>query len=95
MGKTRDIVKKAAKDEAFRARLVKDPAATIQKEFGVQIPAGVTVRVHENSATVINLVLPSPIEVSTERALSEEELQQVAGGVMSAAMDTLKCPIKW
>ena len=95
MGKTREIVKKAAKDEAFRARLLKDPAATIQKEFGVQVPSGVTVRVHENSATVINLVLPSPLELSTERALSDQELQQVAGGAMSTTMDTLKCPIKW
>ena len=83
MGTTREIVAKAMKDEAFRASLLKDTKTTIKKEFGIDFPEGVTIRVHENSPTVINLVLPAPIDLSTDRSLSQEELAQVAGGVLS------------
>ena len=94
MGKTREIVKRAMKDEAFRERLLSDAKATIQKEFGVEFPEAMTVRVHEDSPTVINLVLPPPLDLSTGRSLSEEELKQVAGGATTKPImefDTMKC----
>jgi len=82
MGTTRAIVNKAMKDAEFRTRLMKDPKAAIEKEFGVQFPDGVKVQVHQNTADVVNVVLPSPLEVSTDRSLSQQELEQVAGGLM-------------
>jgi hypothetical protein len=94
MAKTREIVARAMKDKAFRERLAKDAKGTIQREFGVQFPEGVTVKVHQNSSSTINLVLPEPLDVES-RSLSDAELAQVAGGRLSATMDTLKCPIKW
>ena len=60
MGATREIIAKAVKDEAFREQLLKNPKGAIHKEFGIDFPEGVTIRVHENSPTVINLVLPEP-----------------------------------
>jgi hypothetical protein len=89
MGATRDIIAKAVKDQAFREQLLKNPKSAIQKEFGITFPEGVTVRVHENSPTVINLVLPEPLELSSQRELTPQELQQVAGGTITMA--TLKC----
>lgn len=79
----KEIVSKAVKDDAFRARLLKDPRAAIEKEFGGKLPDGVTVRVHENSASEIHLVLPAHLDMSS-RALSDNELEHVAGGVTSA-----------
>ena len=89
MGVTRDIIAIAVKDEAFREQLLKNPKRAIHKEFGIDFPEGVTVQVHQNSPTVINLVLPEPLELSTQRELTAQELQQVAGGAI--AMATLKC----
>src|SRR5687767_6919971 len=82
MGTTREIVAKALKDEAFRARLLKDAKAAIKKDFGLEFPEGVKIQVHEDTPTVLNLVLPAPLNVSTDRALSDEELAQVSGGVL-------------
>jgi hypothetical protein len=68
------------KDEGFRQRLLKNPKDAIQKELGLELPKQITVQVHENSATVVHLVLPAPLDLSTDRTLSESELGQVAGG---------------
>ena len=89
MGFTRDIVTKAMKDEGFRQRLIKDARTTIKKECGVDLPEGMAVKVHQNSPTVINVVLPQ-LEVSTEGALSEEQLEQVAGG-LTMSLTTSAC----
>ncbi len=66
---------KVATDEGFRARLLADPKAVIGDEFGVEIPEGFTIHVHEESASEAHLVLPAPAA-----ALSEEELKLVSGG---------------
>jgi hypothetical protein len=103
MGLTRDIVSKASRDQSFRERLLKDPKAAIQTEFGVEFPQNVTVRVHENTGTIFNLVLPEPVEVSSQRDLTPEQLQQVAGGKAGTfggvsncctATGLFKCPPK-
>ena len=81
MGKTQDIIARAMKDPAFHDRLLKDPTATIKQEFGLALPAGATVKVHENTTNVINLVLPARTEGEAGRNLSERELEMVAGGM--------------
>jgi hypothetical protein len=71
------IVAQAWRDEAFRRRLLAEPAAVL-KEHGLEMPAGVQVRIVEDTEHVIHLTLPrrpaSPGEVS------EEELATVAAG---------------
>ena len=66
------LVSKASTDAQFRARLLSDPDTAIKEELGVTIPAGFTVKVHENAADMGHLVIPAPAE------LSEEELQLAA-----------------
>ena len=68
------IVSKALQDEAFKERLIADPAATLAGE-GVVLPDGLDVRVVEDTESVRHLVLPAA------RALSESELAGLAGGV--------------
>jgi hypothetical protein len=98
MAKTRDIVARAMKDEGFRNRLLQDAKGTIQSEFGIHFPNDVSVNVHQNSESVINIVLPTPIDMSS-RTLSEAELAAVAGGLASKKVvkliDTEKCAIEW
>jgi|WetSurMetagenome_2_1015567.scaffolds.fasta_scaffold298261_2 hypothetical protein len=70
------IVAKAWSDELFKKRLLADPAAVL-KEHGIELPTEVAVKVVEDSAKVVHLILPNPpVE------LSEEEMNQVAGGTL-------------
>src|SRR4051812_29274800 len=68
------VIAKAWADEAFKARLLADPAVVLAAE-GVPMPAGVSLRVIENTATVINLILPAkPTD------LTDEDMDRLAGG---------------
>jgi hypothetical protein len=71
MGK---LIAKAWADDAFKAKLLADPAAVLKAE-GVGVPSGMTVKVIENTDTIFNLVLPPrPAE------LSDADLDAVAAG---------------
>jgi Nitrile hydratase, alpha chain len=69
------IIAKAWRDPAFKAELIANPAAVLKAE-GVDVPAGMTVTVVENTDRQFHLVLP-PVP-SDE--LSDEALDAVAGG---------------
>src|SRR5271155_4996581 len=51
------IVAKAWRDPAFKARLLADPHAALE-DAGISVPAGVTVKVVENTDTHVHFVLP-------------------------------------
>ena len=69
------IIAKAWADDAFKARLLADPAAVAAAE-GIAVPAGVKIVVHENKADELHVVLP---EMSRED-LSDGALEAVVGG---------------
>ena len=53
------VVAKAEDNSAFRARLLENPKAAIKQEFGVVLPQGHAVEVHEETDNVAHLVLPA------------------------------------
>lgn len=60
------LIAKCWADEAFKQRLLADPAGTLKAE-GIEVPAGVRVQVVENTAQVSNLVIPArPTDLSDE-----------------------------
>lgn len=71
----RILVDKAGEDEAFRNRLLTDPKSAIQQELDLELPASLSIQVHEDSAETAHLVLPPSSK------LSETELALVAGGL--------------
>lgn len=73
------LVTRAMKDEAFRQSLLTDPKQTIEQEFGISIPEGIEIVVHEESADTLHLVLPSQSD-NLDRPLTEKELEALAGG---------------
>ena len=73
------IVTKAWKDEAYKQELLANPKAIFEQEFGVELPAEISVQVLEENSTTLNFVLPMRPETSGYE-LSETELEAVAGG---------------
>lgn len=63
-------------DATFRTALIADPASAIRERYGVAIPDGVNLRVVEESADEVVLVLPSATAGNT---LSATDLDAVAG----------------
>ena len=77
----RTLVQRTMEDEEFRQRLLDDPKAAVEQELGTQLPEGVEVRVVEESAQSIYLVLPSASPLGGEVGeLSDQDLEAVAGG---------------
>ncbi|BAF60515.1 hypothetical protein PTH_2334 [Pelotomaculum thermopropionicum SI] len=68
------IIKKAQADREFRKALVRNPKRAIG-QLGVQFPEDVEVKVVEDSAGVVYLVLPVNLD-----ELTDEQLDDVAGG---------------
>lgn len=69
------IMARCWEDESFKQKLLADANATLKAE-GVAVPEGVTVKVWDNSDTVINFILPRNPRVE----MSDADLDQVAGG---------------
>ena len=71
------LIKKAQADKDFKKALVDNPKAVLV-QLGVQVPDEVEVKVVEESAKVVYLVLPfNPDQ------LTDEQLNTVAGGIGS------------
>jgi Nitrile hydratase, alpha chain len=73
------VIDRAWKDAAFRRALTEDPRATLERELGVRVPAGVTLTVVEETRSSRYLVLP-PAPTGEGGGLSDAELEAVAGG---------------
>jgi hypothetical protein len=72
--KMSQLIAKCWADEGFKQKILADPAATVKAE-GVELPAGLPLKAHENTDKVVHLVIPAkPTD------LSEEDLANVAGG---------------
>jgi hypothetical protein len=76
----RTLVQRSMEDEDFRQRLLADPKGAVEQELGTQLPEDVEVRVVEESAQSIYLVLPSASPLVEGEELSDRELEEVAGG---------------
>lgn len=78
------VVATAWSDEDYKARLLSDPAAVLS-EAGIELESGVTIEVVEDTASVRHLVLPA---APAEGELSEDALEQVAGGTTKVTWKT-------
>ncbi len=76
----RRLIQRSLQDDSFRQRLLDDPKAVVEQELGSRLPEGVEVRVVQESAQTIYLVLPSASPLGGGVELSDRELEGVAGG---------------
>jgi hypothetical protein len=68
------LIAKCWADEAFKQRLMADPAATLKQE-GMEVPEGMVLHVVENTDQVFHLVIPTKL---TE--LADVLLEDVSAG---------------
>jgi len=53
------VLKRMAEDPGFRGRLLANPKATLEAEFKLFLSPAVRVTLHEDSAEMLHIVLPS------------------------------------
>ena len=70
------LVAKAWSDDEFKAKLLADPMKVF-KENSMEVPAGIEVRIVENTTGVMHFILPP--EPSDE--LKDEQLAGASGGI--------------
>jgi len=81
MGK---VIAKAWSDDSYKARLVADPKAVLG-EAGITVENGAELRAVEDTADLRHFVIPAP---PAEGELSEDALEQVAGGTTKVTWKT-------
>jgi hypothetical protein len=77
---TAAVVQKAILEPAFRAALLANPKATIEKVLNVKLPATLNLKVIEATQTEYTVVLPYQAKVGAAGELSDSDLEAVAGG---------------
>jgi len=83
--KMQQLVVRAMKDEAWRQALLTNPNPLIEEFVGIKVPKGVTVVVHEDTATTHHVVLPPrqlpAVEVSdADIREAAQQLRELKGG---------------
>lgn len=53
-----EIISRAWAEPAFKEKLLSDPKRTIEAELGVTLPEEIEIHIHEQTPTVLHLILP-------------------------------------
>ena len=81
------LAKFCSESSDYKAKLISNPKDIISRQFALDIPDNVTVKVLEDSADTVHVVLPHVVESGAE--LSDSDLEAVAGGM--AMVKEAKC----
>jgi hypothetical protein len=78
-GEMQDLLEKfAASNTDYRAALLKNPKAVVEKQFNMTVPDNVTIKAVEENANTIYVIVPHSVAAGAE--LADEDLEKVAGG---------------
>jgi hypothetical protein len=78
------IVKRCWEDEAFRKEFTTDPAGAFVKYLRIPAAGLPTITVHQEALGTWHIVLPE--RPANPNELSEEDLEKVAGGVLTGPL---------
>lgn len=74
------IRRKAAEDPDFRELCLSNPKAAVKKATGIEVPDDFNLRFVENNGADLTVVLPDEEPKSEDDLLSDDDLEDVAGG---------------
>lgn len=72
------LAKFSAESAEYRKKLLENPRDIVSRQFAMEIPEGVTVKVVEDTPETVHIVLPYTVAEGAE--LSDADLEAVAGG---------------
>ena len=81
------IAKRASEKEEFRAALLSDPKKALENEFGVVIPDSLQIEIHQETKNTLHLIVPEQDTLE----LTDDQLDQVAGGVAALNPNDMVC----
>lgn len=84
-----EISARVLRDDEFRDELLRNPVVTLQREYGIGFPEGISVQVHEETDDVFHLVVPGRPSAPTK--VSDEQLRQVSGSRMAEGSNRTNC----
>ena len=84
-----EILAKAAQDSAFRREFLTNPKATVEEAFGINLPVDHEIKVLVSDAKTTYVAIP--YVPTHEDALSDSELEAVAGGKREPSAASQKC----
>ena len=76
-----EIIKKAHQDNEFYSELVENPKEAIEKHYNLSLPPGIKINLVEEKEDDLYLVVPLNPEKLPQGELSDEHLEQMAGGI--------------
>jgi len=82
----RALVTRAQKDRSFHARCQEDPAKAFRQAAGFDLPSGLTLRCLEVDPDELVVPLPPLCQGNAGGQLSEEDLDQIAGGTTTGTV---------
>ncbi len=78
-GEMQDLLARfSASNPMYRAALLRNPKALVEKQFNLTVPDGIRVQAVEESAYTLYVVVPHAVAAGAE--LADEDLEKVAGG---------------
>ncbi len=69
------IISIAMHDQAFREELLRNPKEALERELGISFPAEVEIEMHQDTPTIIHLVLPLKPKTGSLMEVSYADLQ--------------------
>jgi Nitrile hydratase, alpha chain len=77
----KQLISRIIKDNTFKKELLNNPQKIVGEMLGTEIPQDYEIKVFEQPANTLYLVIPEHIENNSSGAeLTEEDLEAVAGG---------------
>lgn len=85
------IVGHAWQDEEFRRKFLADPKGQFEEKLGVKLPANLKITAHQEDENHLHFVIPVKRSANVDE-LSDQDLENVAGGVEPGALRTVAPP---
>lgn len=73
------LIRRCSEDPAFRAKILADPKSMLEEALGRKLPEKLEIFIHEEDIRTMHFSVP-PTRESLQKELSDEQLEQVAGG---------------